>query len=169
MQKRLIPAIFGFGFALLCALPLTNAAQAKTTTPGFIWPTTGTSITQYYHVGYQAGDVFTGFPHTGIDIDGGTGDEIYASAKGTVVKTAYNAGYGSYIIVKHGAHWKTLYAHLDSVAVTEGDEVKKGDVIGSMGNTGRSTGDHLHFELRKKAAGEDSYHPVNPLNKISPR
>jgi murein DD-endopeptidase MepM/ murein hydrolase activator NlpD len=68
-------------------------------------------------------------------------------------------GYGEMIVIDHGFGWQTLYAHLNQVNVSCGQEVLKGEVIGLMGSTGRSTGPHLHFEMRS-----DEYGRVNPWN-----
>lgn len=102
-------------------------------------PLPGGVITQANH-GYNA-----------VDIDGETGDPIYASAGGTVIIAkgggGYNGGYGNYIVIEHGGGAQTLYAHMSSLAVSNGP-VGKGDVIGYVGSTGKSTGSHLHFEVR---------------------
>ena len=71
------------------------------------------------------------------------GEVIIARGNG-----AYNGGYGNYIVIKHSNGTQTLYAHLSKVSVSVGDEVNTGEVIGKSGNTGRSTGPHLHFEVR---------------------
>lgn len=87
--------------------------------------------------------------HTGIDYACPEGTEILASADGTVMRSAYTAtGYGVYVILKHENGIGTVYAHLKASMVLVGDEVKQGDVIGLSGNTGNSTGPHLHFEAR---------------------
>lgn len=99
------------------------------------------------------GGVITQVNHgqNAVDIDGETGDPIYASAGGSVIIAkgggGYNGGYGNYIVIEHGAGVQTLYAHMSSLAVS-GGSVGKGEIIGYVGNTGRSTGSHLHFEVR---------------------
>ncbi len=88
--------------------------------------------------------------HYGVDIDGETGDPIYAAADGIVSvskKGGYNGGFGSYVALDHNNGTQTLYAHMSSVLVSAGDSVKKGQAIGLIGSTGRSTGSHLHFEV----------------------
>lgn len=89
--------------------------------------------------------------HNAVDIDGETGDPIYASAGGTVIIAkgggGYNGGYGNYIVIEHGGGVQTLYSHMSSLAVS-GGSVDKGEVIGYVGSTGKSTGSHLHFEVR---------------------
>lgn len=86
--------------------------------------------------------------HSGIDLANQTGTEIYASGSGIVTFSGYNGGYGRMIIVAHGHGYTSVYAHNSGNLVKVGDKVKKGDVIAKMGSTGRSTGPHLHFEIR---------------------
>jgi murein DD-endopeptidase MepM/ murein hydrolase activator NlpD len=100
-----------------------------------------------------------GRPHTGMDFSAKTGTEIYATGDGTVVKTEFNrGGYGNIVIIDHGFGYETYYAHMQSFKVTPGMEVKRGQVIGTVGNTGRSVGPHVHYEVRKKGV------PVNPIH-----
>ncbi|MEZ4852350.1 MAG: M23 family metallopeptidase [Bacteroidia bacterium] len=103
------------------------------------------------------GKVVTKF-HKGIDIVAPTGTPIYASADGTVEKAdSENVGknYGNNIIIKHDETYKTRYAHLSEMKVKAGAKVKKGDIIGYSGNTGLSTGPHLHFEVIKDGENVD--------------
>jgi murein DD-endopeptidase MepM/ murein hydrolase activator NlpD len=86
--------------------------------------------------------------HAGIDIAGDYGDAVRATADGTVEKAGFGTGYGREIILDHGHGIETLYAHLSGFAVTEGEQVRRGDVIGYIGMTGRTTGPHLHYEVR---------------------
>ncbi|MBX4188433.1 MAG: peptidoglycan DD-metalloendopeptidase family protein [Candidatus Doudnabacteria bacterium] len=92
--------------------------------------------------------------NNGRDIGGSIGSAIYAAATGNVIvakSTGYNGGYGKYVVISHDNGLQTLYAHLTSVAVTPGQRVEQGAVIGGMGNTGKvkgATGIHLHFEVR---------------------
>lgn len=95
--------------------------------------------------------------HTGLDIAGVQGDSIFAFMDGTVTYVGnLSWGYGTYIILDHGDNLTSLYAHLSGVAVAKGDYVRMGTVIGYMGNTGWSTGPHLHFEVKVYGI------PVNP-------
>lgn len=106
---------------------------------GFTHPVPGAIRTQGIH-GYN-----------GVDLAAGYGTAIHAAAAGTVLvskNAGWNGGYGNYIVVKHGNGTQTLYAHLSSNGVGVGDWVEQGDVIGAMGNSGKSTGTHLHFEVR---------------------
>ena len=87
----------------------------------------------------------------GVDLAAPTGTPIYASAEGTVIvarSSGYNGGYGSYMVISHPNGTQTLYAHASKVSVSQGDTVVKGEIIGLVGNTGKSTGPHVHFEIR---------------------
>ena len=87
--------------------------------------------------------------HSGMDISSSYATRIKAAAKGKVVESSYERnGYGYYLIVDHGNGITTLYAHMSKRLVEVGDEVQRGDVIGRVGNTGRSTGNHVHYEVR---------------------
>ena len=108
-----------------------------------IWPlkrVEGQTITSYY------GD---GRGHKGIDIGSKTGTPIYAAQSGTVITATYEAGYGYYIVVEHRNGYKTYYAHCDKLLASVGETVSQGQVIALVGNSGRSTGSHLHFEIEK--------------------
>ncbi|MBQ8210469.1 MAG: M23 family metallopeptidase [Clostridia bacterium] len=87
--------------------------------------------------------------HTGIDLATDYGEKIYAAADGVVLDSAYDNSYGYYIKLQHPDNVVTIYAHCSSLCVDEGDEVRQGDVIAKVGSTGASTGNHLHFEMRK--------------------
>jgi len=86
--------------------------------------------------------------HTGIDIPAPKNSNIYAAKSGVVVTSTYNKSYGNYVVVSHSDGTSTLYAHMNKRGVKEGQTVKQGDVIGYVGTTGSSTGNHLHFEVR---------------------
>ncbi len=89
--------------------------------------------------------------YNGVDLAGGSGSTIRAAAAGEVIvakAAGWNGGYGNYIVIRHGNGVQTLYAHLSSVSIAPGDYVAQGQTIGGMGNTGKSTGTHLHFEVR---------------------
>jgi murein DD-endopeptidase MepM/ murein hydrolase activator NlpD len=88
----------------------------------------------------------TGF-HQGLDISLEKGSPVYATADGTVESAAYNGDYGNLIVLKHGFGLTTRYGHLSGFAVKAGQSVKRGDVIGYVGATGRATGPHLHYEI----------------------
>jgi murein DD-endopeptidase MepM/ murein hydrolase activator NlpD len=86
--------------------------------------------------------------HAGIDLAGDTGDPISAAGAGTVIFAGSQNGYGLTVVIDHGGGVSTLYAHQSRVAVGNGQRVSRGQVIGYVGNTGSSTGSHLHFEVR---------------------
>jgi murein DD-endopeptidase MepM/ murein hydrolase activator NlpD len=90
--------------------------------------------------------------HKGIDLAAPTGTPVYASADGVVGKAEWFSSYGNFIQIEHGAEMQTRYAHLSGYAVSAGEFVRKGQLIGYVGSTGRSTGPHLHYEVR--IAGE---------------
>ena len=86
--------------------------------------------------------------HQGVDIAWWPGAPIRATADGVVVFAGMKGGYGRTVQIQHEYGFQTLYAHLSSIAVYEGKKVKKGDIIGFLGRTGRATGFHLHYEVR---------------------
>ncbi len=107
-------------------------------------------------------DPFTGEPgtHNAVDISSAVGQPVRAPADGLVVKSEWANGYGNVIYLSHGYGYSTRYGHLSAFAVKPGDHVKRGDIIGYVGSTGRSTGPHLHYEVRL------NNNPVNPLEYI---
>ena len=112
-------------------------------------------------------DPFTSQPafHPGIDLSTDHGTPVVAAAKGRVTKVVPNndkSGYGNYIEITHPNQVTTLYGHLSAILIKENQELQKGELIGLVGDTGRSTGPHLHFEVQ--VAGK----PVNPMGVISP-
>ncbi len=117
---------------------LTPNAGSVTANGVFIWPAAG-RITQEFK-----------FYHKAIDIANHDGGPILAADSGRVFVAGWkdNSGYGNRVMIDHGNGYVTLYGHLSLIQVEEGQTVKKGDVIGQMGSTGRSTGTHLHFEIR---------------------
>jgi len=115
-----------------------------TATPS-LWPIKGWITST---MGYRQ-DPITGGPdfHPGLDISGDKGDPVHVTAAGTVKETGYQNGYGNLVTVDHGFGLQTRYGHLQSYSVKPGDTVKRGDVIGRVGATGRATGYHLHYEV----------------------
>jgi len=118
--------------------------QLASATPS-IWPAHGWLTGQF---GGRS-DPFTGEPgyHQGIDISTEKGQPIYATADGTVESASYTGDYGNLIVLRHGFGMTTRYGHLSSFAARTGQPVKRGDVIGYVGSTGRSTGAHVHYEI----------------------
>jgi LysM repeat protein len=117
----------------------TGAVASGAGSAGFTHPLPGSVRTQGIH-GYN-----------GVDLAAGAGTPILAAAAGEVIvakSAGWNGGYGNYVVIKHANGAQTLYAHNSSNAVAAGDRVVQGEVIGYVGNTGRSTGNHLHFEVR---------------------
>lgn len=117
----------------------TADAGSVSATGSFIWPASG-RVTQGYR-----------FYHKAVDIASKGGGAILASDSGIVTVASWldNYGYGNRVVIDHGNGYQTLYAHLSAVQVKVGQRVNRGDVLGQMGNTGRSTGTHLHFEIRQ--------------------
>lgn len=97
--------------------------------------------------------------HTGMDFTAPVGTDIYSTGSGTVVEVEYGSGgYGKHVIVDHGFGYQTLYGHMYKVNVKRGQKVLRGEVLGSVGNTGTSTGPHLHYEVIKNGI------KINPVN-----
>lgn len=141
-----------------------EAAQSGVVYDGgqFLWPTPG-----YYNV-YSAYGQRRGKLHKGIDISqsGINGAKIVASASGVVIAAGWNSGgYGNYVMINHGTlngkTYITLYAHMSKVRTSVGARVTKGQLIGNVGSTGRSSGPHLHFEIRVNGS------PKNPMSFFS--
>lgn len=99
--------------------------------------------------------------HNGIDIANSSGTKIKAAGSGVVTFAGYSSGYGRYIIISHGYGYQSIYGHNRKLLVKVGDKVEKGQIISEMGSTGRSTGTHLHFEVRLNGKS------VNPMNVIN--
>lgn len=96
--------------------------------------------------------------HAGMDFSGPIGTPIYATGNGKVVYAEIHQGYGKCVLIDHGFSYQTLYAHMNKYNVRTGQTVKRGDIIGYMGNTGMSTGPHIHYEVKKNGI------PVDPIN-----
>jgi len=129
----------------------TLPAEALSGTGEFRWPTDG-SITQR-----------SWYCHHAVDIANSEGTPIYAADSGHVVVAGWKGGgYGKVVIVNHGNGFQTLYAHLRVISVSVGESVAKGQQVGLMGNTGHSTGSHLHFEIREGSQLRDPLEFVSP-------
>ena len=142
--------------AQLAAAPTTRPASPPgqphtppTASGGLIWPVSGPITSPF---GMRWGSL-----HPGIDIGVPMGTPIRAAAAGHVVLASYDGGYGNLVVIDHGNSLATAYAHQSAMAVTVGQFVEQGQVIGYVGSTGFSTGPHLHFEVRVNGT------PVDPL------
>ena len=104
--------------------------------------------------------------HEGVDIKGKRGAKIVTTGSGKVIKAFKNAGYGNYVEIDHGNGYVTAYAHLQNYLVRRGERVEQGQVIGQLGSSGRSTGPHLHYEIRlnKKPINPDKFMKVADIS-----
>ena len=130
----------------------TAQGQSTSSTPssaGLIWPVSGPVTSPF---GWRWGRM-----HEGIDIGVSYGTPIHAAASGTVIYCGWESGYGNLTVLDHGGNLATAYGHQSSIAVSCGQHVGQGDVIGYVGSTGHSTGPHLHFEVRVNGS------PVDPM------
>ncbi|MDQ1910650.1 peptidoglycan DD-metalloendopeptidase family protein [Paenibacillus sp. GD4] len=127
-----------------------------------LWPTVSRIVTSNY--GYRKDPIHHKLSfHRGIDIAGKMNDPVYASGSGTVHTASYDKLHGNHVILEHGSGLRTWYMHLNSLDVKQGDKVVKGQTIGRLGTTGRSTGPHLHYEVIQggKATDPKPYLPAN--------
>ncbi|NNF53879.1 MAG: peptidoglycan DD-metalloendopeptidase family protein [Acidimicrobiales bacterium] len=122
---------------------------------GYNWPLVGRLSSGF---GTRVHPIFgTRRMHTGIDLGGRAGEPIYAAKGGVVLSAGWRGGYGNAVVIDHGGGFSTLYAHQSAIAVSAGQAVAIGDVVGYVGSTGWSTGPHLHFELRLNG------NPIDPV------
>jgi murein DD-endopeptidase MepM/ murein hydrolase activator NlpD len=147
------------GFATPEAPPVTAVAEPAgpvTRLIAFAEPVRGYEVNSAFGMRRLPGQAAR--HHDGVDIAAPQGTGVYVSAEGRVLRTGYDAGgYGRFIEVRHPNGMTTLYGHLSRVDVASGDAVGSGDRIGLVGSTGRSTGPHLHFEVRR---GDRQVDPV---------
>ena len=123
-------------------------------TSKFIWPVKGKLLSKY-------GKSKEGFYNDGINIDSKKGTKVMSSQAGKVIYCGNEIpGYGNLILIKHSKNWITAYAHLNEVFTEKGKKVSKGEIIGSVGNTGNVRSPQLHFEIRK---GKESVNPLKLL------
>ncbi len=143
--------------AQIAAQARGNSASVSTPYSGgtLQWPAPASRlITSPY--GYRIHPIFkTQKFHKGIDIGVGSGNSVLAAADGVVIVSTYSSSYGNYVSINHGNGLVTLYAHNSSLKVSVGQTVKRGQVIAISGNTGNSTGPHLHFEVMKNGQTTD--------------
>lgn len=140
LAAKIVAAQGGPGVGGTVAVPTPSAA-------GFSWPVQGTLTSRF---GPRWGRM-----HEGIDIGAGSGTPIAASGGGTVIVAGPQGGYGNLVVVDHGGGLSTAYAHQSRIAVSVGQAVGRGSIIGYVGNTGHSFGAHLHFEVRVNGAAVD--------------
>ncbi len=142
--------------AMLAQIANQNSSQV-TAAGEYMWPLPAGGYISCYFGDTDPG----GRPHYAMDIAISAGTPIYASNDGSVVTATWHSSYGNYILLDHGNGKSTLYAHCSGLAVSSGQSVSKGQVIGYVGSTGYSTGNHLHFEFRVNGQ------KVNPANYVS--
>jgi len=154
----------GLQSRLLDVKKTVDRRNALATATPSLWPIKGWITST---MGYRQ-DPITGDAdfHPGLDISGDKGDPVYVTAAGTVKETGYQNGYGNLITVDHGFGLQTRYGHLLSYSVKPGQTVKRGDVIGRVGATGRATGYHLHYEV---LANGRLLNPLQLLTQQKPR
>ncbi len=135
-----------------------NQKSLRNATPS-LWPAAGTitSLFGYRLSPMRRDDGETGEFHPGVDIANSPDTLIYATADGTVLFSGWSHGYGNLVVIDHGYGLQTVYGHTSKALVKAGDRVVKGQVIAYMGTTGRSTGAHVHYEVRRQGR------PVNPM------
>ena len=134
-----------------------DAPATQTGLKGLIWPTNATRlITSPYGNRVSPTLGATTF-HAGVDIGAPYGSSVLAALPGKIIEAGWYGGYGLCVVIAHDEGISTLYGHLDSVHVSVGQQVKRGQVIGLCGSTGISTGPHIHYEVRVNG------NPINPL------
>ena len=136
------------------ALDALDAVKSRARTLPIANPAPGLAITSTFGV---RRDPILGTPalHSGMDFRAPTGTKVHVTAPGTVTRAGRNGGYGRMVEVDHGNGFSTRYAHMSRIRVKVGDSVKTGDVVGDLGSTGRSTGPHLHYEVRRNGDAID--------------
>ncbi len=139
---------------------IKHSYKKNITSPDFILPLNG-NITSFFGERKSPFDENVTEMHTGIDIDTNISTDVFSSEKGVVSKAGYDERMGNYLIIKHNDIYSTCYAHLEGAIVKENDEVEKGEKIAVAGETGRTTGKHLHFEIRRE---EERMDPMKYLS-----
>jgi murein DD-endopeptidase MepM/ murein hydrolase activator NlpD len=130
----------------------TRPSVSSSGTSRLVTSSSGPDYSGYYQKPFLTGRRTQGLHgYNGVDYGMAIGTPLYASASGVVIisrSSGYNGGYGSYVAIQHNNGTQTIYAHMSSVLVSVGQKVNQGQLIGTSGNTGKSTGPHLHFEVR---------------------
>lgn len=147
-----------FALALLGAVLLTACSESPTSVVPQAHPLPGAKLTSAF--GPRSHDPLTGKTlvdghHDGYDLAAASGTAIRAAKAGRVAFAGAKGGYGRSIVLAHAGGWSTLYGHASRLAVKEGQKVRAGQVIAYVGSTGRSTGPHLHYELRRNGVAVD--------------
>ncbi len=143
----------------LAAAGVVNIPEVSASGTWMMWPTYTHVINSYYGMRTDPVSGVIYRLHAGVDVNSAYGTQIWAAAGGTVILAGWNGGYGNCVMVNHGNGYTTLYGHMSSIAVSYGQYVTMGQVLGYVGSTGNSTGPHLHFEVRASATGSS----INPL------
>ena len=152
------PVVEKIGIGIYAARP-DSPSTVLTGTGEFGWPVDG---------GYISDPFLSDRNHKGMDIAASTGTEIYAAADGVVVSAGWNSGgYGYFVQLGHVDGYQTVYGHMSTVLVTEGQEVSRGQLIGEIGSTGNSTGPHCHFEVRHEGICLDPALFVNTIDSFN--
>ncbi|WP_249310218.1 M23 family metallopeptidase [Bacillus sp. FJAT-49736] len=156
MKKIIIHLLMAIFVILMITGGKSYAANLdiKTSTENWYFPAKG-----------EISDLFDtrGGHHKGIDIAGTYKSPVYSVEEGKVVKSYYSPSYGNVVFVHHENGYETVYAHLSNRMVSEGEHVQKGEIVGLMGNSGESTGTHLHFEIHKGEWTIDKKNAINPF------
>ena len=139
--------------------PGAERRQALAAATPAMWPVAG-GLTSHYG---SRSDPFTGAVefHAGLDISAGSGQPVQATADGKVLSARWNGSFGNLVVIDHGFGISTRYGHLSRFAVVEGQQIRKGDTVGYVGSTGRSTSPHVHYELLLNGR------PANPLRLLA--
>ena len=146
--------------SMIAEMERQEAANSITSTGTYIWPLPGYSPGSAY--GWRMHPIYHEMRfHAGEDIGAPSGTPILAADSGTVAVATYSSSYGNYVTIYHSNGDYTLYAHMSSLAVSAGQSVTQGDVIGYVGSTGWANGPHLHFEIRVNGS------TVDPLSYFS--
>jgi len=156
MQKEKVKVFLKTDLTMLCDVGDEMPDGWTPTERLFKWPVPSVfRITSKFGPRIDPIEFLDGF-HTGLDIGGGKGTNVVSAQDGVVVRAGWSGNYGKAVFIRH-ENYITRYCHLSRISVKEGCEVKKGEIIGKIGSTGKSTGPHLHFEIRKGNT------PLDPL------
>jgi LysM repeat protein len=162
-RRLLIVLIMGFFiacmfFSVKTVKAETNSVDILTETKDWVWPIDEGEISDHY--GTRGGR------HNGLDVAAPRGTDTYSVDEGIVTKSYYSSSYGHVIFIKHPNGFETVYAHLSKRLVQEDQQVSKGQLIGKVGNTGRSRGAHLHFEVHNGDWNIKKSNAIDPLHAL---